>query len=240
MAVVTGGGRGIGEASALALAEEDVFVVVTDLDETAAQATAAAIETAGGRAEALFCDVTSEDSCAGTMDLVVERHGHIDCAVNAAGVVAPTSGVEGSEWDVEVFDRILAVNLRGIMLSVKHEVRHMRARQWGAVVNVASGAALIGLPGAPAYTSSKHGVVGITRSAALELASSGVRVNAVCPGGVRTRMLAGVEDFQAAAQPNGRIAEPMEIGTAVRWLCSSESSFVLGAAIVVDGGVTAQ
>jgi NAD(P)-dependent dehydrogenase (short-subunit alcohol dehydrogenase family) len=239
VALVTGGGRGIGQACALALAAEGVTVAVADIEVDEARATAAAIESSGGRASAHAVDVSDESSCAGMVDAVVERYGHLDCAVNAAGIVPSTSGLAGSDWDVEMFDRILAVNLRGIMLSVKHELRPMVERGSGSIVNIASAAALIGVPGGMAYTASKHGALGVTRAAALENAARGVRVNAICPGGVRTRMLAGFEDVQGPTHPLGRLAEPIEIGTAARWLCSSDASFVTGAAIAVDGGITA-
>ena len=239
-ALVTGAARGIGQACAMALAADGVTVTIADIDVAEARETAAAIEAAGGRAGAVECDVTDESACAAAVDVVLDRHGHLDCAVNAAGIVAPTSGLTGSDWDVEMFDRVLAVNLRGVMLCVKHELKPMVERGSGSIVNIASAAALIGVPGGMAYTASKHGVLGVTRAAALEVAPSGVRINAVCPGGVRTRMLAGFEDMQGPLHPLGRLAEPIEIGTAVRWLCSSDSSFVAGAAIVVDGGITAQ
>jgi NAD(P)-dependent dehydrogenase (short-subunit alcohol dehydrogenase family) len=239
VALVTGGARGIGQACATALVAEGVTVVVADIDAGEAHATASALEAGGGDASALPVDVSDEASCAAMVDAVVGRYGHLDCAVNAAGIVAPTSGLTGSDWDVEMFDRILAVNLRGIMLSVKHELRPMVERGSGSIVNIASAAALVGVPGGMAYTASKHGALGVTRAAALEYAPSGVRVNAVCPGGVRTRMLAGFEAMAGPTHPLGRLAEPIEIGTAVRWLCSSDSSFVTGAAIVVDGGITA-
>jgi NAD(P)-dependent dehydrogenase (short-subunit alcohol dehydrogenase family) len=240
IALVTGGGRGIGQACAMALADDGVTIVVADIDGDAARETVAAIEGAGGRASAIECDVSDESSSAVGVQAVVDRYGQLDCAVNAAGIVVPTSGLSGSDWDIEVFDRIIAVNLRGVMLSVKHELVPMLARGSGSIVNIASAAAFIGVPGGVAYTASKHGVVGVTRAAALEHAASGVRINAVCPGGVRTRMLAGFEDLQGPTHPVGRLAEPMEIATAVRWLCSSDSSFVVGAAILVDGGITAQ
>jgi NAD(P)-dependent dehydrogenase (short-subunit alcohol dehydrogenase family) len=240
IALVTGGGRGIGQACAMALAEDGVTIAVADIDAEAASETVAAIEATGGRASAIECDVSDESSSAAGVQAAVDRYGHLDCAVNAAGIVVPTSGLTGSDWDIEVFDRIVAVNLRGVMLSVKHELRPMVGRGSGSIVNIASAAAFIGVPGGVAYTASKHGVVGVTRAAALEYAASGVRINAVCPGGVRTRMLAGFEDLQGPTHPIGRLAEPMEIATAVRWLCSSDSSFVLGAAILVDGGITAQ
>lgn len=239
VALVTGAARGIGQACATALAEEGVVVAVVDVDEAGARAAVAGIEAAGGRATAIACDVTDEASCAAAIQSVVERYGHLDAAVNAAGVVGRTSGLDGSEWDLEVFDRILDVNLRGVMLSLKHELPPMLERGSGSIVNIASGASFIGVPGSVAYTASKAGVMGLTRAAALEHARSGVRINAVCPGAVRTQMLAGFEDLQAGAHPVGRIAEPMEIGTAVRWLCSSDSSFVVGAGISVDGGFTA-
>jgi NAD(P)-dependent dehydrogenase (short-subunit alcohol dehydrogenase family) len=239
-ALVTGAARGIGQACATALAQDGVIVTIADIDLDAARESAAGIEAAGGRASAVECDVSDESSCAAAVQDVIARHGHLDCAVNAAGIVVPTSGLTGSEWDAELFDRIVAVNLRGVMLSVKHELEAMVARGSGSIVNIASAAAVIGVPGGMAYTASKHGVLGVTRAAALENAMNGVRINAVCPGGVRTRMLAGYEDLQGPTHPIGRLAEPMEIGTAVRWLCSSDSSFVLGAAILVDGGITAQ
>lgn len=240
VAFVTGAARGIGRASAIALAEEGVTVAVADRDEVECKDTLEAITALGVPGMFLSIDVGDEQSCSDAIDAVVAEFGHLDCAVNAAGIVGHTSGLEGSDWNADMFDEVIRVNLRGVALCVKHELRHMVPRGSGSIVTIASGAGMIGVPGAPAYTASKHGALGVTRSAALEHARSGVRINAVCPGAVRTRMLAGAEDFQAAAHPIGRLADPSEIAGAVRWLCSSDSTYVLGAAIAVDGGYTAQ
>jgi NAD(P)-dependent dehydrogenase (short-subunit alcohol dehydrogenase family) len=236
---VTGAANGIGRGCALALAADEVAVVVADVDEVGGSETVAMIEASGGRAAFVHCDVAEEPAVAAAVDEAVATFGHLDCAVNAAGINSLTTDVTGSEWEAAPFDRVFGVNVRGMLFSVKHEVRHMVPRGYGAIVNIASGAAFIGIPGAPAYTSSKHAVVGITRSAGVEHAPAGIRINAVCPGGIRTAQTAGMEEHLPGAHPIGRMGEPHEIGTAAAWLCSSHASFVVATAILVDGGYTA-
>jgi len=232
VAVVLGGASGIGAATAAALGASGDLVVVGDL--------APATE-AGHVAASLNCDVTDEASVMGFFDEVVDRYGVPEAAVNCAGV----SGTYGpvAELDLDRWAGTLAVNLTGMFLCLREEVRRMPA---GAVVNVSSGAGLRGFAQLPDYVASKHGVIGLTRSVALEVARRGLRVNAVCPGSVRTPMLeafvGGDEDsLQAMGRmsPVGRLGTPDEIAAAIVWLCSDDASFMTGAAIAADGGVSA-
>ena len=201
-------------------------------------------EETGGDADFVRADVTQSDEVEAMVDKAVERWGHLDCALNNAGttgVSAPTADYTLDDWN-----RAIALNLTGVFLCLKYELPAMLERG-GAIVNMASGAGLVGFPGLPAYVASKHGVVGLTRAAALEYASQGVRVNAICPGSTRTPMLEGfmggdeqVERMMTRAVPLGRLGRPEEIADAVVWLCSDAASFVVGHALAVDGGSVIQ
>jgi NAD(P)-dependent dehydrogenase (short-subunit alcohol dehydrogenase family) len=244
-ALVTGGGSGLGRASAIALARAGATVTVADVDEQGGKDTAALVtEEAGSDAEFVRADVTQADEVEAMVDKAVARWGHLDCALNNAGttgVSAPTA-----DYTLEDWNRAIALNLTGVFLCLKYELPAMLERG-GAIVNMASGAGLVGFPGLPAYVASKHGVVGLTRAAALEYASRGVRINAICPGSTRTPMLEGfmggdeqVERMMTRAVPLGRLGRPEEIADAVVWLCSDAASFVVGHALAVDGGSVIQ
>ncbi len=201
-------------------------------------------EEAGGDAEFVRADVTQADEVEAMVAQAIARWGHLDCALNNAGTTgasAPTADYRLEDWN-----RAIALNLTGVFLCLKYELPAMLERG-GAIVNMASGAGLVGFPGLPAYVASKHGVVGLTRAAALEYASKGVRVNAICPGSTRTPMLEGfmggdeqVERMMTRAVPLGRLGRPEEIADAVVWLCSDAASFVVGHALAVDGGSVIQ
>ena len=244
-ALVTGGGSGLGRASAIALARAGATVTVADVDEQGGNETAALVfEETGGDADFVRADVTQADEVAAMVDKAVARWGRLDCALNNAGTTgasAPTADYTLDDWN-----RAIALNLTGVFLCLKYELPAMLERG-GAIVNMASGAGLVGFPGLPAYVASKHGVVGLTRAAALEYASQGVRVNAICPGSTRTPMLEGfmggdeqVERMMTRAVPLGRLGRPEEIADAVVWLCSDAASFVVGHALAVDGGSVIQ
>jgi NAD(P)-dependent dehydrogenase (short-subunit alcohol dehydrogenase family) len=244
VALVTGAASGIGLATARAFAEAGAAVALADLDEAAVLAVASELNEGGHRAVGLRCDVTDEDQVAAMVDRVVTTFGRLDMAFNNAGVQAPPS--DAADETAENFDRVNAVNLRGVWASMKHELRQMRNQGGGAIVNCSSLGGLVGLPERAAYHAAKHGVVGLTRSAGVEYAPKGVRINAVCPGTIDTPMVAGMLEGQADAmaeimkqQPIGRLGRADEIAAAVLWLCSPAASFVVGVALPVDGGFTA-
>jgi len=240
-ALVTGGGSGLGRASAIALARAGATVTVVDVDEQGGKETAALVfEEVGGDADFVRADVTRPDEVEAMVDKAIARWGHLDCALNNAGTTgasAPTADYTLDDWN-----RTIALNLTGVFLCLKYEIPAMLERG-GAIVNIASGAGLVGFAGLPAYVASKHGVVGLTRAAAMEYASQGIRINAICPGSTRTPMLEGfiggdpqVERMMTRAVPLGRLGRPDEIAEAVVWLCSDAASFVVGHALAVDGG----
>ncbi|MGZ4677369.1 MAG: SDR family NAD(P)-dependent oxidoreductase [Acidimicrobiia bacterium] len=243
--LVTGGGSGIGRATALELARRGVAVVVADLDGAHADAVATEIRAAGGKAVGVAVDVTDPEACVAAVAACVDGYGTLDLAVNSAG----TTGLPGSavDYPIDAWRATMAVNLDGVFFSMRAELPVMVAAGRGAIVNVASGAGIVGFAGLPAYVASKHGVVGLTRSAALECASRGVRVNAVCPGSARTPMLEGfmggdakVERMMTAGVPLGRLATPEEIAHGIVWLCSDAATYMIGHALVIDGGATVQ
>ena len=242
--LVTGSGSGIGRAAALLFAEEGGRVVVVDQDENEAQATAKSIRENGGEALAIGADVSREADCRGMVERALAAYGRLDVAFNNAGVGA--SGFAVADEEEVTWSRLIDVNLKGIFLAMKYEIPAMVGAGGGAIVNTASVAGLVGERGIGAYSASKHGVVGLTRTAALDYIGQGVRINAVCPGATRTRMLANwfqdpkVEAFILSRHPIGRIAEPEEIARAVLFLASDDASFIVGQALAVDGGLTAQ
>ncbi len=245
-ALVTGGASGIGRATAIAFAREGARVAVADLVRDGAEATVATINGEGGQAVALAGDVADAAAVEAMVATTVSAFGRLDCAFNNAGI-SPNAQGEGG-WKLAditeaAWDRMIAVNLTAVWRCMKHQIVQMQRQGGGAIVNTASIAGLIGLPGSASYTAAKHGVVGLTRTAAIDYAAAGIRVNAVCPGYVETPMT--VESFQRrGAQilgivPQGRYGQPQEIAEMVVWLCSDRASFVTGAAYAVDGGYTA-
>jgi NAD(P)-dependent dehydrogenase (short-subunit alcohol dehydrogenase family) len=242
--LVTGSGSGIGRAAALLFAGEGGRVAVVDQDENEAQATADSIRQNGGEALAIGADVSREADCRGMVERALAAYGRLDVAFNNAGIGA--SGFAVADEEEVAWSRLIDVNLKGIFLAMKYEIPTMVGAGGGAIVNTASVAGLVGERGIGAYSASKHGVVGLTRTAALDYIGQGVRINAVCPGATRTRMLANwfqdpkVESFILSRHPIGRIAEPEEIARAVLFLASDDASFIVGQALAVDGGLTAQ
>ena len=245
VALVTGGGGGIGRASALALAQAGARVVIGDLDLAAAEATAELIVAAGGEAHALRCDVTSPDETEALVQETLRRFGTLDWAVNNAGIEATQEAT--ARLPVATWERTIAVNLSGVFYCMRAEIVAMRGRG-GVIVNLASVLGTVGFAGAAAYVAAKHGVIGLTKTAALEYATRGIRVNAVCPGFIETPMLArtGVTtdpERRTAIEglhPMARLGRPDEIAGAVVYLCSDAASFITGHALVVDGGYTAR
>jgi NAD(P)-dependent dehydrogenase (short-subunit alcohol dehydrogenase family) len=245
-ALITGGGGGIGRATSLAFAREGARVAVADAAEAAAQETVALINKSGGQAMTLTGDVTDTGVVEAMVKSVVAAYGRLDCAFNNAGIAGfqvDAGGKKTHEWSEAGFDRMIAVNLKGVWLCMKHELIQMVAQGGGAIVNTASIAGLIGLPTSSGYVAAKHGVVGLTKTAALEYADNKVRVNAVCPGYIETKMTADTmrrrgEELMAKV-PFHRMGTPEEIAEMVLWLCSDRASFVSGAAYNVDGGYMA-
>jgi NAD(P)-dependent dehydrogenase (short-subunit alcohol dehydrogenase family) len=243
VALVTGAASGIGRASARLFAEAGARVVVADIDRPGAEDTVALIEQAGGEAVAVEVDVADGASVRAMVAAAVDRFGRLDIAHNNAGIMG--AGADIIDMDDSVWQRGIDVMLTGVFLCMKHEIPHMLERGKGVVINTSSGAGLIGFPGQANYVAAKHGVIGLTRSAALEYITRGVRINAICPGTARSRMVdewmdgsAEAEAEVAALHPIGRIAEPEEIARAALWLASDASSFVVGVALPVDGGYT--
>ena len=245
VAFVTGASSGMGLAAARAFAESGAAVALADVDEAALNAAAERLSGEGHRVLAVTCDVTDEEQVAAAVDHSVETFGSLDMAYNNAGVQIPPA--DAADEEADVFDRVDAVNLRGIWACMKHELRHMRAQGSGAIVNCSSLGGLVGIPGRASYHASKHGVIGLTGSAALEYAPRGVRINAVCPGTIDTPMVSDMiakgELDRAAAeagQPVNRLGTAEEVAQAVLWLCSPGAGFVIGVALPVDGGYVAQ
>ncbi len=243
--IITGGSTGIGRAAARRCATEGAAIVIADINETEGAAAAAEIVAAGGRSLFVATDVTRAADAQAMVAATVAAFGRLDGACNNAGIEGDfTNILKMSEAN---FDRTIAVDLKAVWLSMKYEIEQMMAQgHGGAIVNTASVAGLVGTRGASAYCAAKHGVVGMTRAVALEYARKRVRVNAVCPGIIRTPMLermqhgtGQVEAGMAELEPVGRLGEPREIGDAIAWLLSDEASFVTGVAMPVDGGYTA-
>lgn len=238
VAFVTGAATGIGRATAVAFAAEGARVAILDLTEEALSDTADAVRGAGGQALTLACDVSKPDQVEVAIGSVVGAFGRIDVAFNNAGVenkAAPVHEIDIAEWD-----RILDINLRGTFVCMKHELAQMVRQGGGVIVNTSSGAGIRGVAGGASYAASKHAIIGLTRSAALDYAKQNIRVNAVLPGNIETAMMDRFTngDIQKAIdlEPVGRLGKPEEIAEAVLWMASDLGGFVTGAAISVDGG----
>lgn len=245
VALVTGAGSGIGRASALAFARAGAKVVVSDIDLAAAEQTAALIAAFDGKVLAQRADVTRFADVQALVSAAVKSFGALHLAHNNAGMLGATG--DTSVCSEDNFDRVIALNLKGVFLSMKAELPALLESGGGAIVNTSSGSGLVGTPGLSAYAASKHGVIGLTKSAALEFVRRGIRINAVCPGVTRTAMLEGfmggdasVEARVKDANPSGRLGTPDEVAQAVLWLCSDHASFVNGACLSVDGGAVAK
>jgi NAD(P)-dependent dehydrogenase (short-subunit alcohol dehydrogenase family) len=243
VALVTGAGSGMGLAAAQAFAAEGALVALADINETAARTAAERLVAAGHKAIAIPCDVTDEGQVKAMVEQTVSAFGRLDVAFNNAGV--QSLAAETADASSEEFDRVNAINLRSVWLCMKYELLQMRTQGSGAIVNNSSIGGLIGIPGRAIYHATKHGVLGLTKSAALEYATRGIRINAVCPGAIETPMVADMIAKEPETmkdilkeQPIGRLGRPEEVASAVLWLCSSEASFVIGQALAVDGGYT--
>jgi NAD(P)-dependent dehydrogenase (short-subunit alcohol dehydrogenase family) len=242
-ALVTGGASGIGRATALAMAREGARVAVADQTEAGAAETVAMVNAAGGQAIAIGTDVSLEDQIQAMVARTVSAFGRLDCAFNNAGIAPRNVGPAGQrthEMSRQSFDAMLAVNLTGVFLCMKHEIVQMLAQGGGAIVNTASIAGLVGLPMAANYVAAKHGVVGITKTAAMEYARDNIRVNCVNPGYIKTPMtdptLAERYELLMTKVPMNRLGVPEEIAEAVVWMCSDKASFMTGASHIIDGG----
>lgn len=245
VALVTGGSSGIGRAGALAFAREGAKVVVADVVVEGGQETVDMIQQAGGEAIFVTTDVSKAADVETLVNKTVETYGRLDYAFNNAGIEGEQ--LPTADCTEENFDRVISINLKGVWLCMKYEIPQMLEQGGGAIVNTSSVAGLVGFAGIPHYVASKHGVAGLTKNAALEYAQAGIRVNAVCPGGIRTPMIdrftGGDPEAESqfhAMHPLGRMGEPEEIADAVVWLCSDAASFVTGHPMVVDGGMFAQ
>ncbi|WP_370345242.1 SDR family NAD(P)-dependent oxidoreductase [Catenulispora sp. MAP5-51] len=243
-ALITGGGTGIGQASALALATAGSTVTVAGRTVSKLKETVRLIIEAGGSARLVECDVSDEHSVEHAVNVAIGDSGRLDFGVNSAGISGGDDLRKTADYPVETFDRMIATDLRGTFLAMKFQLRQMEAQGFGSIVNIGSAAGVVGAPGFAGYTAAKHGVIGLTQTAALDYGPDGIRVNALVVGLVNTPLIAEgrspeVMAARIAAHPIGRLGEPSEIADAVIWLCSDRSSFVTGAAIAIDGGYTA-
>ena len=245
VALITGATTGIDQATAQIFSREGAKVAVADVNIEGAEETVRLIKDAGGEALFIKTDVSQAADTEAMVKQVVDTYGRLDCAFNNAGIEGDFQPIP--DYPEATWDRVIGINLTGVWLSMKAEINQMLSQGGGTIVNTASVAGLQGMPAASAYSAAKHGVVGLTKRAALEYAKAGIRVNAVCPGGTETPMLKrafekvpGMEEGIGAAEPVGRLAQPSEIGEAVAWLCSDAASFVTGHPMAVDGGFVAQ
>lgn len=244
--LVTGGSTGIGRATAKILAADGARVVIADIQDEEGNNTVAQVSAAGGEAEYHHVDVADYAAVQALINDIVARHGQLDGAFNNAGIEGPTAKIHDVSMDD--WERVIRVNLTGVFVCMKCEIEQMRQQaSGGSIVSTASAAGLVGIPGAPSYNASKHGVVGLTKTVALEYGGSNIRVNAVCPGFIETPMLERVTDASVKIReqmiksvPMRRVATPDEIGDAVAWLMSERSSYMTGVALPVDGGWVAQ
>lgn len=244
VALVTGGSFGIGMATAVAFAQRGAKVVLADWKEDEKGLALQQISDAGSEGRFIHCDVSKQSDVKQLLESIVATYGRLDFAFNNAGIEGEQAPVH--ECTEENWDRTLGINLKGVWLCMKEEIIFMHRQKWGAIVNCSSVAGLSGFANLPAYVASKHGIVGLTKSAALENATAGIRINAVCPGVIHTAMVdrithkdKEVEKQYIALEPVGRMGRPEEVAEAVVWLCSDAASFITGQAIAVDGGFMA-
>lgn len=246
VAIVTGGGSGIGRATALAMVREDARVVISDVSEAEGESVVKEIKQSGGEALFVKTDVSQSTDVQSLVNKTIEAYGRLDYAVNNAGIggtLALTADYTELDWN-----RVIGVNLTGVWLCMKYEIPRILDQGGGAIVNVSSILGWVGFANACAYTSSKHGIIGLTKVAAMEYATNGIRVNAVCPAFIATPMLeragltAGSEMYNAvvALHPIKRLGTPEEVAEMIVWLCSDAASFVTGSAMLIDGGYVAQ
>ena len=243
--IVTGAASGIGRATALAFAKEGAKVAVCDVLSEGGNKTVNMIQEAGGEASFIYCDVSKASDVKRMVETVIDKYKKLDIAFNNAGMEGKQALLADSTEDN--WDEVIGINLKGVWACMKYELKEMLKNKSGIIVNTSSIAGEVGFPGICAYDASKHGIVGLTQTAALEYAKEGIRINAVCPGVIRTPMIdrftkgdKNVENQFAQQEPMGRLGEPEEIADAVLWLCSGKSSFVTGEAIPIDGGWVAQ
>ena len=241
IALVTGAGSGIGRSIAVAFGEQGAMVVVADISKKGADETVGLITENGGKAVFRPCDVSESEGVQSLIESIVKDFGSLDYACNNAGIHNP--GTEFlSAADEDMWDRIIAVNLKGVFLCMKYEVREMLKQKSGVIINMASMSGLLAEPGSYAYVASKHGVMGLTKTVAFEFAKTGIRINAVCPAAVDTPGFAEAPpEFRQKyidTNPMGRLAKPEEIAATVLWLCSDLAGFVTGTGVVIDGGVS--
>jgi NAD(P)-dependent dehydrogenase (short-subunit alcohol dehydrogenase family) len=243
--IVTGAASGIGRASALVLAREGATVVVSDIAEDGGEETVHLIKQSRGDARFIRCDVGDKKDAEALVEQTIQAYGRLDWAFNNAGISGPIAPT--AEYSDEAWDKVINIDLSGVFYCMRAELRHMAKQGKGAIVNTASICGLVAIPNIVAYQAAKHGVVGMTKGAALEYAKAGIRVNAVCPGYIDTPIMdplqAAVPEWReiaVAQEPIGRMGQPLEIGEAVAWLCSDAASFVTGVAMPVDGGLVSQ
>ena len=243
VALITGAGAGIGKATALVFADEGAKVAVVDNQKEAGEKTIQEIAEKGGEASFFECDVSKADNVKNMVAAIVGKYGRLDCAFNNAGVPGATAPVV--EYPEAAWDQVIGIDLKGVWLCMKYEIPEMLKQGGGVIVNSASIAALIGTAGATGYTAAKQGVLGLTRTAALEYCKSNIRINAVCPGAIHTELIDQVirqapemEKFYADMHPIGRIGKVEEVAGAVAWMCSPWAAFMIGTGMVMDGGFT--